>query len=191
MIEPCRFGADMTKSALIANSVILVPGTREWIFHGITAPQRVAAHLGVPLAHDWDGAWFSAGAPYVLDDMKEGEEGWWYWWVIERPWGDRTSAALVGDAGFKGPPTRGGNVELMYAIAPSARRRGLASESVRMLVDWAFETQKVCRVIATIDPENVASRGVMRKCGFMVVGGDSDEDEVVYALDRNTHCRAS
>lgn len=172
------------KDSVQGKSVVLVPATRESISRGIASPEDVAEHLGVPLAHDWDSAEFIAGAPYVLDDMREGEEGWWYWWLIKRLKEDRGAAALVGYIGFKGPPTPGGNVELMYAIAPSARRRGLASESVRLLVNWAFQKPVVRRVVATIDPANFASRGVARKCGFAVLEGVGDEDEVVYVLDR-------
>lgn len=175
---------------LLSASVMLVPATREWTSACYFDPQRLGALLRVPLAHDWPRDFFNLGAPYVLEEWNDGEEGWWYWWVVERATGPNASDAFVGCAGFKGPPTAGGNVELQYALAPSVRRRGLMSECVRMLSGWAFRTPKVQRVIATIDPANVASCGVVRRCGFSECEAESDDALKVYALDRHPGRRA-
>ena len=75
---------------------------------------------------------------------------------------------VIGNAGFKGVPLDG-QVELGYSIAPELRRRGHASRVVGLLLDRASQA-KVDRVIARINPDNLASIGVVRKAGFVPDG---------------------
>ncbi|KAA1397357.1 GNAT family N-acetyltransferase [Aeromicrobium ginsengisoli] len=77
--------------------------------------------------------------------------------------------AAIGNAGFKGAPLDG-QVELGYSIAPELRRRGYASEVVRLLLDRAAADARVDRVIARIRPDNAASLGVITKAGFVPDG---------------------
>ena len=55
--------------------------------------------------------------------------------------------------------------ELGYFIAPAARRRGIASEGVRLTVKWAHGNG-VERLEALIDHENTASAPVVEQAGF-------------------------
>ena len=55
---------------------------------------------------------------------------------------------------------------LYWAIAPAHRRRGYAVEAARALLDYAFGTLHLARVVATTDYDNEASIGVMRKLGM-------------------------
>ncbi|MDX6233712.1 MAG: [ribosomal protein S5]-alanine N-acetyltransferase [Nocardioidaceae bacterium] len=75
---------------------------------------------------------------------------------------------VIGNAGFKGAP-KDGEVELGYSIAPDHRRRGHASIVVAMLLDRAHQAG-VDRVIARINPDNLASIGVVTKAGFVPDG---------------------
>ena len=75
---------------------------------------------------------------------------------------------VIGNAGFKGAP-KDGEVELGYSIAPDHRRRGHASTVVTMLLDRAHRA-RVNRVIARINPDNLASIGVVTKAGFVPDG---------------------
>jgi len=85
--------------------------------------------------------------------------------------------ALVGIAGYFGPPSDDGTVEIGYAIIPSAQRRGYASEAVRQLVAHAFDDASVVRVRATTLAEGAASQGVLTKCGFVKTGEAVDPGE--------------
>jgi RimJ/RimL family protein N-acetyltransferase len=93
---------------------------------------------------------------------------------------------IVGNAGFKGAPD-GGRVELGYRISSTHRRRGFAAAAVELLLDRAWAEPAVDTVIATIDPANVASIGVVTKAGF-VASGDRIHPrwgrQLVYAHDR-------
>jgi len=57
---------------------------------------------------------------------------------------------------------------LFWAIAPVYRRLGYAAESAAALANFAFETLRVARLVATTEHDNVALIGVMRKIGMSV-----------------------
>ncbi len=57
---------------------------------------------------------------------------------------------------------------LFYAIAPAHQRRGHAAEAAAAMVDYAFGTLHLGRVIATTTRDNVASMGVMRHLGMRI-----------------------
>jgi RimJ/RimL family protein N-acetyltransferase len=57
--------------------------------------------------------------------------------------------------------------ELSYQVyAPEHRGQGVASEAVRLLVRYLFETKPVNRIRLVIHPNNKASRRLAEKCGF-------------------------
>lgn len=87
------------------------------------------------------------------------EAGWLFWLVVER-------GAVVGTAGFKGPPDADGAVELGYGLVPGARGRGLATEAVGALLAWAFADSRVRTVVAHTEARNEASVRVLAKLGF-------------------------
>lgn len=87
-------------------------------------------------------------------------------------WGARLFVAeepprLVGWGGFKGRPTRRGEVELGYEIAPTEQGRGLATQAVRELIAEAHAAGEVRSVIAHTLPERNASTRVLEKSGFL------------------------
>ena len=55
---------------------------------------------------------------------------------------------------------------LFYAISPSHRHQGYATEAAQALVDYAFGQLHLRRVTATTEYENAGSMGVMRKLGM-------------------------
>ena len=96
----------------------------------------------------------------------------------------RESGEMVGHAGFHLPPGSDaivqwapGGVEVGYTIFPAYRRRGFATEATLALVEFA-RTEGVPSVLATTNVENAPSRGVLSKCGFVLVD-QVREDEVV------------
>jgi ribosomal-protein-alanine N-acetyltransferase len=74
--------------------------------------------------------------------------------------------ALVGDGGLYPLSGQGPDVELGYTLARGAWGRGYATELGRALVDYAFEVLHVPRVVAQVEPANVASRHVLEKLGM-------------------------
>lgn len=60
-------------------------------------------------------------------------------------------------------------VGLFWAIAPSQRRQGLATEAARALTAYAFHSLKLARIVATTRHDNHASIGVMRRLGMRLL----------------------
>jgi RimJ/RimL family protein N-acetyltransferase len=90
-----------------------------------------------------------------------------------RPDGSAEAFAAIGDdGGFLGLAlapdidTEGGEVELGYVVAPAARGRGVATEILRALTDWALSELQAQRIVLIIDVENPASERVARRCGY-------------------------
>jgi ribosomal-protein-alanine N-acetyltransferase len=89
---------------------------------------------------------------------------------------DEEGALLVGWGGFKGPPTKRGEVELGYEIAPGHRGRGLASAALNAMLEEAFAAVNVRSVIAHTLAEPGPSVRVLEKAGFVLDGERADPD---------------
>ncbi|HSU14805.1 GNAT family N-acetyltransferase [Longimicrobium sp.] len=106
-------------------------------------------------------------------------EGWWMYYLVLRE--DRE---LAGVAGYKGPPAEDGTVEVGYGVMPDHRRRGLATEATRALVERAFAFPRVTRVVAETFPHLEPSIGVLRNLGFTLEGPGSEEGVIRFQLPR-------
>jgi RimJ/RimL family protein N-acetyltransferase len=85
----------------------------------------------------------------------------------------RADGLAIGDAGFHGPPTESGEVEIGYALVPAARGAGYAQEAVALLIAWAWRQPGVRLITARVEPDNAASKRVLQRLGFEW-GGDRD-----------------
>jgi len=131
----------------------------------------------------------AAQAGIELTDYLAGEDCAWLWryrlkqiaedpesadWVacavVSEPDG-----AVVGVAGFHGPPDAQGMVEVGYRVDPAYRRRGYARAMLDELFRWASSDERVRTVRASISPENVASLATITGFGFVKVGEQWDE----------------
>jgi RimJ/RimL family protein N-acetyltransferase len=74
-------------------------------------------------------------------------------------------AVIVGGIGFHGQPDEDGRVEIGYGIVPSARRKGLATEALRQLVEHA-RTLGVATLTAETEVDNEPSQTVLERVGF-------------------------
>jgi RimJ/RimL family protein N-acetyltransferase len=61
-------------------------------------------------------------------------------------------------------------VELGYVVSPTARGRGVATEALRLLSDWAFRELDALRLELLISDDNVASQRVAARCGYVREG---------------------
>lgn len=98
--------------------------------------------------------------------------GWLTQAVVSGPEG-----AVVGYAGFHGPPDEAGTVELGYSVAPAHRRRGLARAVLTALLRRASAAPGVRTVRVTIRPDNTASLATISGFGFVEVGEQWDEQD--------------
>jgi len=78
---------------------------------------------------------------------------------------ERNSEQFVGHMVFH-PWFGSATYEIGWALAGDHQGRGYATEAARALLDYAFDALGCHRVIATCQPENVASWRVMEKLGM-------------------------
>ncbi|MER7172198.1 GNAT family N-acetyltransferase [Streptomyces mesophilus] len=83
--------------------------------------------------------------------------------------------AVVGDAGFHGPPDDSGMVEVGYTVVPEHRRRGYARATLRALLRRAAAEPAVRTVRARVRSDNAASLATLTGFGFTRVGEQGSE----------------
>jgi RimJ/RimL family protein N-acetyltransferase len=59
---------------------------------------------------------------------------------------------------------------LGFALAPEAWGKGLATEAAEAMIDAAFGLTPTVEILASVRVENEASKAVLAKCGFAVIG---------------------
>jgi RimJ/RimL family protein N-acetyltransferase len=103
-------------------------------------------------------------------------DGWAETWLADFDGEHRYAFAIVdADGQFLGYAVTGRlnrkdlEVELGYAVTPSARGRGVATQTLRQLTRWAFD-QGMQRVTALISPDNHASSRVAQNVGYTFEG---------------------
>jgi len=79
---------------------------------------------------------------------------------------ERAGGAVVGDGGLHPLGGQGPDVELGYTLARSAWGHGYATELGHALIEHAFALLRVPRVVAQVEPANLASRHVLEKLGM-------------------------
>jgi [ribosomal protein S5]-alanine N-acetyltransferase len=162
----------------------LVPATVDLLSAALEGPSalEIALHTRVPPT--WPPEFLDRPAlEFTRDRLIEtpGDREWWMYFVVLPAADERI---LIGSAGYKGPPTEDGTVEVGYGIVTDHRRHGYASEATRGLVARAFRLPEVRRVIAETLPELTPSIGVLRNCGFGLVGEGSEPGVIRFELTR-------
>ena len=158
------------------------------------------AFMRAVLARDMGAAEADLGAG-IPRDLRERLGGLFETRVAEiaadpsiRPWvargmvltDDLGVRRLVGSVGFHGPPDAKGRAEIGYHVEPNFRRRGLAIEAVRALLDWASREHDIRSFRASIAPTNAPSVAVVNRLGFLQKGShwdDEDGEELIFERD--------
>jgi len=89
------------------------------------------------------------------------------YWLVE----DKATGEFLGEAGFADfrrevQPSIEGYPEIGWALIPSAHGKGLATEAVRAVCTWGDRQFGSKPTVCMIDPENIASAWVAKKCGY-------------------------
>ena len=121
-------------------------------------------------------------------------EAWLARYEEARRDGTREAFAIVDDGEFLGVALAATieqdarQCELGYMVAPAARGRGVATEALRLLTDWAFGLGML-RAELHIGVDNVASKRVAERNGYRLDGvlrslwfkGDLREDTEIWS----------
>jgi RimJ/RimL family protein N-acetyltransferase len=84
-----------------------------------------------------------------------------FWVVVEK-----SSAIVVAELGFKGPPDKNGAVEIGYGTMPGYEGRGFMAEAVAGMYEWAKEQKGITTILASINKTNRASLRIVQKNNF-------------------------
>jgi RimJ/RimL family protein N-acetyltransferase len=163
----------------------LVPATPDTVRAALAGPEPLGRALRVAVPPTWPPEYLDDEAfRYTLARLGEGpnQAAWGLHFAILAI--DPRARTLIGTAGYKGPPSADGTVEVGYGIVSDQRRKGLASEAVMGLLGRAFSQPEVARVIAETLPELVGSIGVLTGCGFRLIGDGSEPGVIRYELPR-------
>lgn len=163
----------------------LVPATIELTRAAIENVAALGARLRATVPATWPHEYLDAAAfRFVLDRLGAAPEdaAWFFYFIVlARADADRI---LIGTAGYKGPPSQDGMVEVGYGIVSDHRRQGYASEAVRGLLARAFAVPALKTVTAETFPELTASIGVLRTCGFRLLGAGSEPGVIRFEITR-------
>jgi RimJ/RimL family protein N-acetyltransferase len=92
-------------------------------------------------------------------------------WAKEGDWlsvavVERSSGTTVGDLAFHWVSERDKTAEIGFVFDPRHQRQGFATEAAGALVEWAFTTADMHRVIGRTEARNAASARVLEKLGM-------------------------
>jgi RimJ/RimL family protein N-acetyltransferase len=66
-------------------------------------------------------------------------------------------------------------IELGCWLVPSERKKGYATETTQLMIDYLFLSKEIARIQAIVDVRHVASQRVLEKAGFQREGTMRDE----------------
>jgi ribosomal-protein-alanine N-acetyltransferase len=139
--------------------------------------EEAATIIGIDLPDGWpdDKTWGFLRMRFGQLQEEPGSQQW-----LGRALVERESGAMIGYAGFHGPPgqnalDKNDAVELGYTVFAPARRRGFAVEAARALMRWAGQEHGIDTFVASVSPENEPSLALVRKLGF-THGGERMDD---------------
>jgi RimJ/RimL family protein N-acetyltransferase len=145
----------------------------------------ISAYRSDPNVNRQQG-WDRTDLEGVLADIVEmsgrspGEPGGWVQFTVEERGGGR----IVGDVGLSVADGEPGVIKVGYTIDPAFQGLGYATEAIRALVAYAFETLGAEMVRAHASAENAPSIRVAEKVGMRLVERfeHREGDEVWYGV---------
>jgi RimJ/RimL family protein N-acetyltransferase len=110
----------------------------------------------------------------LLEALQQQDDVWEFVGQLPEGQGDRSrlfaimeGPLAVGVGGLvKSHALEGKDLEVLCAMRSEAQRRGLAKRACELILEWAFDTAKVDRVIASIDDHNEGARSIATKIGM-------------------------
>ena len=176
---------------IVTERLELVPATLELTRAALESREALQASVCASVPTAWPPEYLDpASLEFTLARLAESPDqaGWWLHFVVLSA--GEVGRTLIGSAGYRGPPSAAGAVEVGYGIVRGYQRRGYASETVRGLLRHAFAFPTVRCVIAETLPELAASIGVLQKCGFRLTGDGSEPGVIRFELTRAQYATA-
>jgi RimJ/RimL family protein N-acetyltransferase len=105
---------------------------------------------------------------------------WFVRWMVLRE-----TSEIVGSLSFHGAPDENGMLEIGLGVHEKFWHQGFGYEALMGMWLWAASQSSVLKFRYTVDPNNQASVGLVRKFGFAHVGlqiDDEDGPEDIYEM---------
>ena len=99
---------------------------------------------------------------------------------------EKSTNAFIGVSGIVYDPERG-EPEIIYAFDPGCWGKGYASELVPAMLAYGLDYCGLTYILATIAPENLASRKIVEKAGMNLEGEETDTDglgTLIYRIEK-------
>lgn len=122
---------------------------------------EVARYQGWTQFDELKASEFIAG----LQGARPGVPGVWYQFALAL----RDDGALIGDIGLRVVADDPATADIGYTLMTAQQGRGLASEAVRAVGEYAFTRLGLARLRATVDGRNLRSLALARRLGMIEV----------------------
>jgi RimJ/RimL family protein N-acetyltransferase len=97
-----------------------------------------------------------------MKSARAGVPGEWFQFAIE----SKETGALIGDCALRVDEDEPYRAEIGFTLAREYQGRGFASEAVSRLLDYAFDTLGLHRVVAIADCRNAPSVALLERLGL-------------------------
>lgn len=97
----------------------------------------------------------------------------------------KSERKMVGDLCFIGEPNDQGEIEIGYGTYEANRSKGLMTEAVGGMIQWAKSQPKVKSILASTDKINIASSKVLKKNNFIQTGETVDQFQWKLEFEKN------
>jgi|SRR5215212_9330945 RimJ/RimL family protein N-acetyltransferase len=144
---------------------------------------------------DWDSCDKQEAIAFIgeMGSARPGVPGEWFQFAIE----SKEKGALIGDCALRVNKHEPYLAEIGYTLARKHQGKGLASEAVSRLLDYAFDALGLHRVIAIADCRNAPSVALLERLGMRREGHFLENnwfkgewaDEYLYAVLKNEWLR--
>ena len=94
-----------------------------------------------------------------MESAQPGVPGEWFQFAIE----SKQTGELIGDCGLRVDEAEPYRAEIGFTLAREYQGRGFASEAVSALLDYAFDTLGLHRVVAIVDCRNAPSVALLER----------------------------
>jgi RimJ/RimL family protein N-acetyltransferase len=112
-------------------------------------------------------------------------DSWFQLAIIEK-----ATNQLIGDVGLHFFADQTDQVEIGITLRKENQGKGLATEVLRLVFDYVFITLKKHRIIASVDPQNIASIRLLKRIGMRkeahfrksIFLNGAWQDDIIYAI---------
>jgi RimJ/RimL family protein N-acetyltransferase len=99
-----------------------------------------------------------------------------FWFIIRKK-----DDIVVGSMDFKNIPNKTKEIEIGYGLGKKYEHNGYMTEAVKEFCEWALTDERIETIIAETEIENIASRKVLERCGFIKY---REKETAWWTLDR-------